>query len=334
VLQLKNKTPFKAGIAVLPDQHGVDSLIIILKATFLLNGKVNVQEKQLPLNYEDEYWGEPGQSSLKYASEMHLPKQATDIALVGHAQAPDRRPVHELSVMLSAGNLKKSMRVFGDRWWRSAKPTSPRPFEAMPLIYERAFGGFHEFKNKMFFEPRNPVGCGFAGKRKKREFNKRPLPNLEDPRKLISRLGDCPPPAGFGFIAPAWQPRKDYAGTYDEKWQKNRAPYLPTDFDSRFFNAAHPELVSTGYFKGGEPIEAVNVSPRGRLSFKLPICQMEASVSVAGAEENPPLNLETVLIEPDELRFTMLWRGILACDKKALKIEQISLDLQQLTLNG
>ena len=61
---------------------------------------------------------------------------------------------------------------------------------------------------------------------------------------------------------------------------------------------------------------------------------METSVSVAGKEENPALNLETVLIEPDELRFSMLWRGALACDKKALKIEQINIDLQQLILNG
>ena len=334
MLQLKNKTPFEAGIAVLPDQNGVDSLIIIIKATFSLNGKVDVAAEQVPLIYADEYWGEPGQSSLKYASEMHLLKPATDIALVGHAQAFDRRPVHQFDVTLSAGNLRKVMRVSGDRWWISSRPTPPRPFETMPLVYERAFGGLHKINDEVLFEPRNPVGSGFAGKRKNRELDKLPLPNLEDPRSLISSPGDCPPPAGYGFIAPSWLPRKIYAGTYDEKWQKNRAPFLPADFDSRFFNAAHTELVSNGYFKGGEPIEAVNVCAQGHLRFKLPICQMETSVSVAGKKENPTLNLETVLIEPDELRFSMLWRGALACDKKALKIEQINIDLQQLILNG
>jgi hypothetical protein len=334
MLQLKNNTPFEAGIAVLPDQYGVDSLIIIIKATFSLNGEVNVAAKQVPLNYADEYWGEPGQSSLKYVSEMHLLKPATDIALVGQAQTPDRRPVNQLDVLLAAANLRKVIRVFGNRWWISSKPTPPKPFETMPLVYERAFGGFHEIDGELLFEPRNPVGCSFAGKRKNRELDKLPLPNLEDPYNLISNPDDCPAPAGFGFIAAAWLPRKDYAGTYDENWQKSRAPFLPDDFDSRFFNAAHPELVSSGYFKGGEPIEADNVSPLGRLSFKLPICQIKTSVSVAGAEEKPPLNLETVLVEPDELRFTMLWRGALSCDKKALKIEQINIDLQQLTLNG
>jgi hypothetical protein len=333
VLQLKNKTPFEAGIAVFPDQHGVDSLIIIVKATFSLNGKVDVASEQIPLIYADEYWSDPGQSSLKYASEMHLPKPSTDIVLVGRAQAYDRRPVHQLDVMLSAGNLKKVIRIFGDRWWVSSRPTPAMTFETMPLVYERAFGGLHKIDDEILFEPRNPVGRGFAGKRKDQELDRLPLPNLEDPRRLIYSPNNCPPPACFGFIASSWHPRKNYAGTYDEKWQKNRAPFLPTDFDSRFFNTAHPELVSNGYFKGGEPIEAVNVNEHGNMRFKLPICQMKTSVRVAGKEENPAMNLETILIEPDELRFRMLWRGALPCDKKSLKVEQIKIDLKQLILN-
>lgn len=334
MLQLKKNIPFEAGITVFPDQQGVDSLIVSIKATFLLNGKVDIAAEQSPLIYADEYWGEPGQSSLKLASEMHLLKPATDIVLLGHAQAPNRRSVHQLNVTLMVGNLKKIVRIFGDRQWMSSRPTAPMPFETMPLIYERAFGGLHQIDDEVLFEPRNPVGKGFAGKRKNAELEKLPLPNIEDPHHLLSSPGDRPAPAGFGYIAPSWAPRKLYAGTYDEKWQKHRAPYLPDDFNPRFFNAAHPELVYPVFLQGGEPVQVVNASPYGPLGFTLPVCRMEAVVNIAGKKEKPPLNLETLLIEPDQLRFSMLWRGIVTCDKKALEIEQIDIDLKQLDFIG
>jgi hypothetical protein len=334
VLQLRKNIPFEAGIAVIPDQHGVDSLVVSIKATFSLNGKVDIAAEQSPLIYADEYWGEPGQSSLKLASEMHLPKPATDIVLLGHAQALNRRSVHQMDVTLMVGNVKKIVRVFGDRHWVSSRSTAPMSFETMPLVYERAFGGLHQTDDEVLFEPRNPVGKGFSGKRKNKELENLPLPNIEDPRQLLSSPGDIPAPAGFGYIAPSWDPRKMYAGTYDEKWQNHRAPYLPNDFNPRFFNAAHPELVYTGFLEGGEPVQVVNVSPFGPLEFRLPVCRMEAVVSMAGNKEKPPLSLETLLIEPDQLRFSMLWRGFVACDKKALKIEQIDIDLWQLDLIG
>jgi hypothetical protein len=239
-----------------------------------------------------------------------------------------------LDVTLLVGNVKKIVRVFGDRQWISSRPSAPMSFETVPLVYESAFGGSHQTDDEVLFEPRNPVGKGFAGKRKNKELEQLPLPNIEDPRHLLSGPGDIPAPAGFGYIAPSWDPRKMYAGTYDEKWQKHRAPYLPDDFNPRFFNAAHPELVYAGFLEGGEPVQVANASPYGPLGFRLPVCRMEAVVSLAGNKEKPPLNLETLLIEPDHMRFSMLWRGIVACDKKALKIEQIDIDLKQLDFIG
>lgn len=160
------------------------------------------------------------------------------------------------------------------------------------------------------------------------------LPNLEDPAQFISKPGDQPPPAGFGSISPAWEPRKSFAGTYDEVWQKKRAPYLPNDFNPRFFNMAHPDMVCRGYLKGGEPVEVINASPNGPLKFKLPICQFGMAVRVAGKAEKPPLHLETVLIEPSAATLCMTWRAALVCDKKSLKVEQIDLALQGLDVKG
>lgn len=341
MLQLKNTTPFEATMSLFPNERGIDTLYVVLKATFSIGEKVAAAEKQAPIVMADEYWGEPGQSSLKYASDIHLAKPATDVVMVGEARAPGKNPVAQLDVMLAVANRRKIVRVFGERHWENGiaglRMAAPEPFESMPLVYERAFGGIHEVdpgKQEILVMAENPVGRGFKGKRSNSELKDTLLPNLEDPAKLISKPGDRPRPACFGCLAPYWEPRKSFAGTYDEAWQKSRSPYLPDDFDPRFFNAAHPDLICQGYLRGGEPVRITNMSPRGPLAFNLPVCEFEVSIRIAGKIENPPLNLETVLIEPGESRFSMLWRGALECDKKALKIEQIAINLKSLTVNG
>jgi len=339
VLQLKNSSPFSPAIALFPDADGIDTLYIVVKATFELADRLEIAEEQVPPTLTDEYWDEPGQSSLKYASDMHLGKPSTDVVLVGQAWAPEGKKVRQLDMGIAAADRRKLVRVFGDRVWRrkGAAFSPPEPFESMPLVYERAYGGVHRSDPEQETVPgeaRNPVGVGFRGERKKDEAEGQPLPNIEDPKNLIKSWGEEVVPQGFGFIAPYWVPRRDYVGTYDEGWQKKRAPYLPEDFDSRFFNMAHPDLVFDGYLKGGEPIQVVGASPKGRLRFRLPICDLEAAVTVAGQTEEPALNLETVLIEPDEARLCMTWRAALQCDKKALKVEEVDVGLQRLDLSG
>lgn len=341
MLQLKNTTPFKPAIAIFPDENGIDTLYVLVKATFTLGANPTVAEEQVPPVFADEYWGEPGASSLKYASDIHLCKPSTDVVLVGQAWAtrPPRVPV--LDVSLSVAERRKDLRVFGNRQWRagfgSLSMSPPEPFESMPITYERAYGGVHVVdpqKPEVLAEERNPVGVGFLGKRDSRALAGQPLPNIEDPKAPIRNPGDAVSPAGFGFIAPSWLPRRSFAGTYDEAWQKGRAPYLPADFNPRFFNAAHPDLVFDRHLRGGEPVQVLNASPAGPLSFNFPAARFQVKVKIAGKVEEPPLNLETVLIEPDARRLCLTWRGKVPCDKKALKVEEISVALQDLTPKG
>ncbi len=341
MLQLKNKTPFQASIAVFPNEQGVDTLYVIVKGTFSLGQTVQLAEKQRAVVLADDYWGEPGTSSVKYASEAHLSKPSTDVVVIGEACAPGQRPVTQLDVSIAVADRKKTIRVFGDRVWEKGlfgmKMSDPAPFETMPLVYERAFGGIHLVdpdKNEVVFEPRNPVGRGFAGKRKNTELDGMKLPNLEDPTSLITKPTQTPAPAGCGFVSPAWEPRKSHAGTYDDVWQKTRAPYLPDDFSSPYFNAAHPDLICRRYLRGGEPVDVTNMSPRGPLQFRLPTCQIEAAVRVAGNSASPPCHLETVLIEPGAGVLCLTWRAELPCDKKVLKVEQVELAVHGLDSIG
>ena len=336
MLQLKNTSPFKAQVLALPDAQGIDTLYVVVKATFTLHPKLALADEQLPVTLADAYWGEPGKSSLKYASEAHLTKPGTDVVVVGEAFAPHGRAAPSVDVGLTVAGRTGGFRVFGDRRWErsflSTSPSRPEPFVRMPLVYERAFGGVHvedELLGEIHAEGRNPVGRGFLGKREADELSEVGLPNLEDVQALIRSPGDAQRPMGFGFVAPNWEPRLGYAGTYDERWQKERAPYLPDDFDPRFFHGAHPDWVFEKPLKGGEEVVMFNLSPRMQEKLRIPTCALDITVKIAGQPQTPRPSLETVLLEPSEGRLCLTFRAAVPCDKKLLKVEEIAIGLQQ-----
>jgi hypothetical protein len=149
------------------------------------------------------------------------------------------------------------------------------------------------------------------------------VPNLEDPASPLRQLGDTSLPACLAPIAPSWLPRRVFAGTYDERWQRDRAPYLPDDFDPRFFQCAVGEFAFDSYLQGGEPVQVTGATPDGPIAFTVPDARLIVEVTVAGSVQAPPANLETLSIEPDDNRACFTWRAAVPCDRQALKVEQI-----------
>lgn len=329
MFQERNETPFRSGMFLFPDEQGVDTLYAVVKATFSLRGNtLALSEEQLPLVVADEYWGEPGQSSLKTLNEAHLLKPGTDVLLKGSAYAPRGKPVESCPVSVRVGPVQQVLQVFGDRKWERGviwpAISSPEPFTRMPLTWERAFGGTHVTRQGLVMsEPRNPVGQGFRGKRNVSEMLGRTLPNVEDPRNLIKAISDQPAPVGVGPIAPAWQPRQGYAGTYDKAWQTRRAPYLPHDFRRDFFHAAPPSLCSRQPLMGGELVELSGVSAEDTHRFALPRCELSVTVYIASRPACPNMQLETVLLEPEVGRVCLTWRGAVRCSKQTLKVNEV-----------
>lgn len=329
MLQLKNTTPFKAKILLMPDPDGIDSLYTVIKATFVLDTEPTPADEQIPIAAEEKYLDEPGQSSLKVPSDIGLIKPGTDILMMGNAYAPAGRPATETDVSLAAGPVAKTIRVFGDRYWTKVLgaivPSPPHSFERMSIIYERAYGGWdrsHPDPAKHQFEPRNPVGTGFLDKHAN-YVEGIWLPNLEDPKHPVRNWQDRPGPVCFGAICPSWEPRKSYAGTYDEEWQKHRMPYLPKDFDPLFFQLAPPDQVVPDYLKGGEEIQIRGATPSGQLQFCLPTYRIQVTYRLDNKDHIRLPNLDTVIIEPDESRLILLWRTVYQCDKKALRINEV-----------
>lgn len=332
MLEIRNRTPFEVAIYPGIDKNGHDYAAVVIKGTFDIKngqGSLPVSEYQVPLAEADEYFEEPGASSLKYESDTCWTKKGTDIALIGHAYSRGKN-AKSVDVSLHVANLKKTIRVFGNRVWFKAlgfwKYTDPQPFDAMPLVYERAFGGedkTHPNSSKHGAEQRNPVGTGFAVSGKKERLEDLPLPNLEDPTNLIRSWRDKPAPAGFGFIGYGWVPRKNYAGTYDEVWQQNQCPLLPNDFDEFFFNGAHPDLIARPYLTGEEPVKIINASHFGDLNFKLPRRSFDIKVWIKGKQTTHDSVLDTVTIEPDEQRITIVWRATIPCFRLFRYIDRV-----------
>ncbi|MCP5078634.1 MAG: DUF2169 domain-containing protein [Psychromonas sp.] len=330
MLQVNNTTPFVAEIATFPNEQGIDSLYVIVKATFIMGAELSLADVQVPPQMGDDYWGEPGLSSIKNLSDFHIGKSNTDIIMQGNACSKDHQQVQQLDVQLVVGQVQKTVRVFGDRVWQNGLPSVPTPFESMPLVYERAFGGQHEVdETDILVEERNIIGCGFVGKRTIEEMEGLALPNIEDPNQLIQNIKDTPTPAGFAPCSSDWLPRRQWAGTYDELWQTTRAPYLPEDFDKRFLNAAHPDLIYPGYLQGGEPIIIKNMHPEGDIQFNVPQVKMSCNAIVASKAIPLTLNIETLTLEPNKQFLSMVWLAPFECDKKLLKIKGIEVKLSR-----
>jgi hypothetical protein len=330
---IENHTPFTFEPLFLADEEMRPLLVPVVKATFEISprGTLTLAEEQEPLELKGKRWDEKNESSSeRYEPEVAFFKPATDVVLVGHAHAPERN-TKELLVALKVGALQKGVRIIGDRVWfksmGSIAMSKPIPFERIPLRYERAFGGWDRSSPeaaKHQFDPRNPVGTGFRASGSRFEEGIR-LPNLEDPPQPIKAWGDRPAPAGFGFIGPHWQPRAAFAGTYDAVWEKSRKPLLPRDFDRRFLNAASSGLIAPGYLKGNEPVVVVGATPEGRLTFNLPgLPPPRVQVSrKKGASEQLELRLDTVILDTDEMRLFLLWRGLLVLAREPTEVVEI-----------
>jgi hypothetical protein len=331
MLQLRNRTRFTGTIFGAPDPEGIDTLYTIVKGTFDLGHGGVPAEEQLPIAMKDEHFADPAASSIKVPADIGLVKPGTDVLLIGHAYAPGGWPAYYVDVSLQVGPLFKLVRVFGDRLWEASAAgtaaTAPQPFEVMPLLWERAYGGAGQGATGPVSDVRNPVGRGFHAPDSPYPVDGMPLPNLEDPAQPIGSWKHAPQPACFAPISPHWEPRRSFAGSYDEAWQQQRSPYLPRDFDARFFHLAPPGLThSPGYLQGNEHVDIRGATPAGELRFQLPAVHLNVTYTVAGKAQEEPANLDTIIIEPDAARFVLVWRAALRCDKKLLRVDDVAVD--------
>lgn len=322
---LLNLTPFAA--VCVPSLSRNDELLtlIVVAGRFALPqpGTLFIQTPPIAADQEDvrfadEYRGAAGSSSLLYEGQSSYTRPCTDIYLEGRAWAPQGRAVTRSVVSLLVGRCQKAAVVFGDRVWKRGilglSQSDPQPFESLPLVYERCFGGWPEHPDRSTLEAaeHNPVGCGLYSSAS--EAVDRPLPNIEDPAAVLGSVKDRPRPCGFGPIARHWRPRRTFAGTYEKDWIAERAPLWPTDLDDIFFAAAAPGLQAFPHLQGGERVQLSGVSPAGPYEFLLPQYRLQARFELQSSSVWKSLIMDAVLFEPEKSSFTLYWRAYLVAD--------------------
>jgi hypothetical protein len=186
-----------------------------------------------------------------------------------------------------------------------------------------------------YLYPRNHVGRGYLIDATPEAVEAVQLPNLEDPDNLLTQdrlaVGSVdnwpamPLPAVFGWVHPAWFPRLVLAGIpygapgfagEAEETRRGWAPggllgeEAPGPGTLRFANGASFGM-QLPYLKGGEPVLLEGVRPNDeRLTFTLPRERPELHTDGRKGTFKPTAPvIHTLILEPDRMRMSIVWRG-------------------------
>lgn len=332
-MELVNSTRMAAGYSMAIEPGGRELLVVVVKGTFAIpeeqGATLKLHAEQVPLVMSDVFHGEPGLSAPKYEVDFAPRKQCCEVLLNGSAYAPGAKPAERISVGLRIGSWSKSFAVVGDRYWYNAggvHATSPKPFTSLPVSYDRAFGGAdlrHEDAGQHAAFMANPSGRGFHKHLIPEWLHASPLPNTEELKNPVTEPGGSYRPMAFGPIGRHWDPRYKYAGTYDQKWQDEVLPFLPADFDERYYQSA-PLDQQLPKPLGEQAVTLLNLTPGGRSDFVIP--HFEAPIHVMprqGKREELAAPLDTIVIEPDLARVTMTWRIARPLRRNVFEIAQV-----------
>jgi hypothetical protein len=332
-MELINSTRMRAGYNLGVQPSGRESLVVVIKGTFELpksGEQVRLHDEQLPLILADTFTGEPGLSAPVHEIDFAPHKPKCDVLLVGSAHAPMGRQVTRLRVALHVGPLEKSFDVIGDRVWEAGltgiRASAPQPFTRMPISYDVAFGGVDRYsadESEHDAYSLNPVGRGWHKHLKSAWVDGTALPNTEQTGKPVGSPNDKAPPMALGPLGRAWPQRACYAGTYDQHWLENVFPFLPADFDERYYQAT-PMDQQLPLPKGPMPVALTGFTADGPRRFVLP--HFDAPVHVfpkRGQREDCAAVLDTIVFEPDHERFTMNWRVARPLKRSLHEIAQV-----------
>jgi hypothetical protein len=310
----RNYTPFPPLQFESRDEKRNDFGVIVLRGTFQIEDgqRLRLVQKQEPLIMADEYYGEPGQSSLKYESSIAPYKPRTDILVNAISYSPTGKPEKQWIAGIQFGNVKKEIQLTGPRRWERGLMgwgLSPiDPVESVPVRYEYAYGGSYRDGEEHNLCDENYVGTGFADPRTKEPVR---CPQILPVGYGTPQFGTPIPVEGLGVIAPAWRPRRDKAGTFNVIWEKTRWPDLPEDFSFDFYNTASTGLTLPGFSDGTEIVQLTNLTPGHTLSFQLPQFQLATLLRFQDGRLLPaPINLDTIHIDVINNRVYLTWRGV------------------------
>ncbi|CAM3609949.1 hypothetical protein VA7868_03562 [Vibrio aerogenes CECT 7868] len=318
-MELHNASKLQASYASALFKDGRSGIVMIAKGSWPIKAPENTrpcllpESEALPIQETDTFTGEPGLSAPVYENDFPSVKPFCDVIMHACAHAPQGKSAEQVQVGLEVSNIAKFFVVTGAcKWTKWASLTPPQPFTAQPVSYDLAFGGTdltQQDKGQVKVCMANPVGRGFMPLHPFKAIEGKPGPQTHETGKPVVDPSLNYAPQSFGPIARNWAPRHQFGGTYDQHWIEQVRPFLPDDFDERFYQCAPPDQ-QTAYLQGGETVTLHGVSPEGTLTFKIP----ENAVYMAvidhhGTEHVLSPQADTLIIEPELNRFSIVWRA-------------------------
>lgn len=354
--------PVAAQVSHLDDK-GRYALSLIAKRTYqiLHNGNCVLSEEQEPLVNEFQFYSE-NEQLLQEDMDLYPMKPNTDVVVKGSTYAPQGSGSFMASVQV--GRQKPiDFAIFGNRkLFRNhhgmLQISDPDRIESVPLRYDYAYGGVDKVAEEAYELPekylmhlpadtdpyaaspfrylRNPVGKGFLIQTEDRALEACELPNIEDPRQLLTpetmALLDpdhwmkMPLPRCTDWVHPLWFPRSTYFGMYiypsektlqlqevsngwaDESISQPR--HLSERVSYRAGNGASLGLQVTG-MKGDEVITLQHMkADRPEFALRLPDDVPRLWVDGRNGQMiEVESQLYSVKIFPDEQKLVLLWGG-------------------------
>jgi len=314
-MDVLDETPFDTLVFESISHDGEPLQTVVVRASFdIVPGAIlRPSPEQQAVVTADEYYGKPNVSSIRYPNDLAPYKPNADIIINATAECPYGNPAEVWPVRVKVGQLTKSFLVTGPRSWRKGlfgwKLGDLEPCSSVPIRYEYAYGGECEQESDHKLWERNPIGCGFGSPRNV-DGDRLPAPQIVSQNAPIDRISEEGVTEGLGATAPAWLPRRDFAGDFGdgENWAKARAPLMPDDFKYDFFNAAHPDLIYDGFLQGGESVRLEGIKAE-KLEFELPIFEFAMVITDKASFEYGSFGLlDTLHIDSEEMKSYMVWR--------------------------
>lgn len=317
MFQLDNRTDWSAGLYPGWGRNRQRQQTLVFKVGYTFDVEGNLSPLPRPTIEEtDRYRGDPETSSLIAANDIAPFKKGAELLLYGSAHpAGSGDSILQVKVNLRQRNNQfwsKELRVFGPRSWKrrlfAAFPSAPAPIEGpVELVFENAYGGTDPRNPEESF-PANPAGVGFS----LRGFSTKglSLPRIEYGPSFITSPASRVKPAGFGPLAPHWEPRCQESADIDTEslafggcpWSKepsetlyNSAP-LDQRFDQPFSGEMSLQLKGLAADQSEDIlIHLPEVKPRIQMELKGKISELQTLC-------------DTLVVKADEMQIYLICR--------------------------
>jgi hypothetical protein len=328
--ELTNRTPLPAAVRAHRDHLGQPHILVVAKGTWRLSDgrlgaaeqQVGLHEKQICMRLGDFALDSLQKKVIESRQEEQIvwldydlspPKPAFDVIVAGYATAPPNYQEAHIDAGVRIGQHVASLRAHVPRYWEPgllndrAKPLTTA-VTRVPITYA--------FADWSLGFPLDPSKDALAW-----------LPWIEAPCASNQRGKRAKAPVGFGIWPENSAHRQPHAGTYDDVWKRERSPDLPKDFDARFYNVAHPDLQLPNAPVGGTAIRLVHLAEKAVIDTHFPTLSLSAQATTAGGQTTSVVTLkpDTLIIEPDHDRMSVVWRVLLSTGAERAALRSVRL---------